>query len=258
MEQIEIQGQVVHRRSISRRLLFIDVAVTSTPEPCFMELVVKLDAIGSENAVRGVKDSVRLGDVVRAKGFLDQLGSCVVQALDVISKWCHSELGKEGIQFIVDEAAQKWCAARPQRVQQQQQQQLPASHHETSGDVGHVQHAAAGSTGLERPEPRAAAGAVGQVLASTSGAPTSAPPGAPTSTSTSTSMPGAHTFPLQEAFASVSASPPGAPMSTAKPAKPVCKFWQNSGRCAAGAACKFLHLSHAERAQTHQAYHQQR
>ena len=103
--ETHVTGQVVHKRSISKKLLFFDILTDiyegdkdlnlSTPKR--ITIMFKSVSCGNEliNLARTTKNKIHIGDVVRFLGnFEDKKLIFLPMSFDVIDRWETSNPGK--------------------------------------------------------------------------------------------------------------------------------------------------------------------
>lgn len=118
-----MQGRIVHRRCVSRKLVFIDLlANKETPGNVRVELVVKDTAgdntTGDTNLVRCARSVVHIGDVVQATCKFDSAPTDTLlllrcSSLSVVSYWADENPGKPAVSLPLSGLSRRDIGALP-------------------------------------------------------------------------------------------------------------------------------------------------
>eukprot|EP00698_Gefionella_okellyi_P001130 TRINITY_DN11029_c0_g1_i2.p1 TRINITY_DN11029_c0_g1~~TRINITY_DN11029_c0_g1_i2.p1 ORF type:complete len:426 (-),score=95.54 TRINITY_DN11029_c0_g1_i2:395-1672(-) len=96
VEQVTVSGQIVHKRNVSKRLLFVDIKklpLADDSEPVYWEIVAKFPVLSVEEVSR-LRSAVKLGDVITVRGWPESAGSLLLDVLTMDVPWSTVSKGR--------------------------------------------------------------------------------------------------------------------------------------------------------------------
>ncbi len=95
MEAVPIEGQIVHKRSVSRNILFLDIVSSDdSKRSC---AVLKREIVGDDvmDKFRTGPEKLHVGDEIKISGLIDDKNVQKIESISITERWSISNPGKE-------------------------------------------------------------------------------------------------------------------------------------------------------------------